>query len=56
MGPLRHLSEWRSSSSWADRPAGSDTREWRGVQVPIQETAWKRRAPSAGQKNIGLHY
>lgn len=42
MGPLRHLAEWRSSSSWADRPAGNDTREWRDVQVPIQETAWKR--------------
>lgn len=42
MGPLRHLAEWHSSSSWADRPAGSDTREWKGVQVPIQETTYKR--------------
>lgn len=55
MGPLRHLAEWRSSNSWADRPAGSDTREWRGALVPIQETAWKRRAVSKGQKNISLH-
>lgn len=43
MGPLRHLAEWRSSSSWADRPAGSDTTEWRDVQETIQEAAWKRQ-------------
>lgn len=41
MGPLRHLAEWRSSSSWEDRPAGSDTREWRGARGTIQEIAWK---------------
>lgn len=52
MGPPRHLAEWRSSSSWADRPAGSDTRAWRGAQVPTQETAWMRQTVSTGQKNI----
>lgn len=55
MGPPRHLAEWRSSSSWADRPAGSDTRAWRGAQVPTQETAWMRQTVSMGQKNISLH-